>query len=203
MDNGYLNNQNINANEQENNIKKSKNKGKVLIIILAIIIIGLISYIIYDKLFINKNLNDDSNINNNSSENSNNNSESVKNIDNNDKTKFINIVKDCYVEEIVNNNNLGYNMIIEENGFNISGGQKHRIILSRALLSDFNILLVDEGLNQIDVNLERRILKNIFARYKDKTMIFISHRLENLDLYDHLIELDGGLIKKDEVKCKR
>jgi len=124
------------------------------------------------------------------------------NLDNNDSNKFTNVVKDCYVDEIINDNKLGYNMIIEENGFNISGGQKQRIILSRALLSKFNILLVDEGLNQVDVNLERKILKNIFNRHKDKTIIFVSHRLENLDLYDHFIELENGLIKKDEIKCQ-
>ncbi len=123
------------------------------------------------------------------------------NLDNNDSIKFTNVVKDCYVEEIIKDSKLGYNMIIEENGFNISGGQKQRIVLSRALLSKFNILLIDEGLNQVDVNLERKILKNIFSRYKDKTIIFVSHRLENLDLYDHLIELENGFIKKDEIKC--
>lgn len=124
------------------------------------------------------------------------------NLDNNDSIKFTNVVKDCCVDEVIKDNKLGYNMIIEENGFNISGGQKQRIILSRALLSKFNILLIDEGLNQVDVSLERKILKNIFSRYKDKTIIFVSHRLENLDLYDHLIELENGLIKKDEIKCK-
>lgn len=124
------------------------------------------------------------------------------NIDNDDIDRFTNVIKDCYIEEIVKNNKLGYNMIIEENGFNISGGQKQRIVLGRALLKKFNILLIDEGLNQVDVNLERKILKNIFERYKNKTIIFVSHRLENLDLYDHLIEIENGIIKKDEVKCQ-
>lgn len=124
------------------------------------------------------------------------------NIDNDNIDRFTNVIKDCYIEEIVKNNKLGYNMIIEENGFNISGGQKQRIVLGRALLKKFNILLIDEGLNQVDVNLERKILKNIFERYKNKTIIFVSHRLENLDLYDHLIEIENGIIKKDEVKCQ-
>lgn len=124
------------------------------------------------------------------------------NLDNNDSYKFIDIVKDCFVDEIIKDNKLGFNMIIEENGFNISGGQRQRIILSRVLLSKFNILLIDEGLNQVDVNLERKILKNIFERFKEKTIIFISHRLENLDLYDHLIELEDGVIKKDKIRCE-
>lgn len=123
------------------------------------------------------------------------------NIDNNDSIKFKEVVKICCIDEIIQDNNLGYNMIIEENGFNISGGQKQRIVLGRALLSRCNILLIDEGLNQVDVNLERKILKSIFEKYKNKTIIFISHRLENLDLYDHLIEIEDGKVIKDHLKC--
>ena len=90
-------------------------------------------------------------------------------------------------------------MMIEENGFNISGGEKQRIILARTLLRNFNVLIIDEGTNQIDTNLERKILKNIFRIYKNKTIIFITHRLDNIDLFDNLIELnDGKLIRKEE-----
>lgn len=114
-------------------------------------------------------------------------------------TKISNI---CYVNEIIKDNKLGYNMLIEENGFNISGGQKQRIVLARALLQKFNILIVDEGTNQIDVNLERKILKNVFRIFKDKTIIFVSHRLENMDLYDRLIEITEGKVTKNIYKCK-
>ena len=121
------------------------------------------------------------------------------NIDNEDKKKFLLICKNCYVNEIISKSNLGYNMMIEENGFNISGGEKQRIILARTLLRNFNVLIIDEGTNQIDTNLERKILKNIFRIYKNKTIIFITHRLDNIDLFDNLIELnDGKLIRKEE-----
>ena len=60
----------------------------------------------------------------------------------------------------------------------------------------FNILIIDEGLNQVDINLERKILKNIFKYFKDKTIIVISHRLDNLDLFDSLVKLENGVIKK-------
>ena len=115
-------------------------------------------------------------------------------LDNDDLDKFLDITKICEVDEIIKDNSTGYNMLIEENGFNISGGQKQRIILARALMQNFNILLIDEGLNQVDVNLERRILKNIFKKYKDKTILVISHRLENLDLFDRTIKLNNGRI---------
>ena len=110
------------------------------------------------------------------------------------------IIHDCYVDEIIKNDALGYNMILEENGFNISGGQRQRIVLARALMKQFNILLIDEGLNQIDINLERKILKNIFKRFKDKTIIVVSHRKENIDLFDRLIEIREGSIIKDIIK---
>ena len=98
----------------------------------------------------------------------------------NNDSNFSEVVKMCYVDEIINSN-LGYNQIIEENGFNISGGQKQRIILARSIINEFDLLLIDEGLNQIDVELERKILKNLFNKFHDKTIIIVSHRLENMD----------------------
>ena len=125
------------------------------------------------------------------------------NINNNDQKLFLNVCKHCYVDEIISKSNLGYNMMIEENGFNISGGEKQRIILARTLLKSFKVLIIDEGTNQMDINLERKILKNIIKFYKSKTIIFITHRIDNIDLFDHLIELDNGKIIKSEEKNGR
>ena len=91
------------------------------------------------------------------------------------------------------------NMLILENGFNLSSGQRQRIILSRAL-SDFNIIIIDEGLDGVDVNMERRILKKLFRRYQSKTIIYISHRLDNLDLFDRFLKLEDGQVVLDEVR---
>lgn len=118
--------------------------------------------------------------------------------DNSKKSILLDITKMCYIDEIMDNN-LGFNMLIEENGFNLSGGEKQRIMLARALLKNFEILIIDEGLNQVDINLERKILKNLFKYFKNKTIIVISHRLDNLDLFDNLIEIEEGVIK-NEVK---
>lgn len=118
--------------------------------------------------------------------------------DDSDSSKLLEITKMCYVDEFMDNN-LGFNMLIEENGFNLSGGEKQRIMLARALLKKFEILIIDEGLNQVDINLERKILKNIFKKYKDKTIIVVSHRLDNLDLFDNLIKIEKGVVV-DEAK---
>ena len=108
--------------------------------------------------------------------------------------ELLKVCKLTYANEIVKNNILGYDYVLEENGVNLSGGQRQRIILARALLKDSNIVMIDEGLNEIDIKLERKILKNIFNEYKDKTFIIISHRRDNMDLYNRLIEFsDDGL----------
>ena len=110
--------------------------------------------------------------------------------------EFINVCRLTYVNDIVNSNILSYDFRLEENGANISGGQRQRIILARSLLKNGKIILIDEGLNEIDIDLERKILKNIFNYYNDKIIIIVSHRLNNLDLYDKVIKLENGIAKE-------
>ncbi|MBR3229550.1 MAG: ATP-binding cassette domain-containing protein [Bacilli bacterium] len=93
----------------------------------------------------------------------------------------------------------GNDDFILENGFNLSNGQRQRISLARAL-NNFEIIIIDEGLDGVDINMERRILKKIFSYYNDKTIIYISHRLDNLDLFDRFIKMESGRIVLDEVK---
>lgn len=107
------------------------------------------------------------------------------------------VVKKTFVNEIMTD--LGYKMLIEENGFNLSGGEKMRIVLARTLLRKPKILIIDEGLGSLDIKLERKILKNILDM--NMTIIFISHRLDNIDLFDRMIELRKGKIIKDVSIC--
>ena len=110
---------------------------------------------------------------------------------------FLNICHLFYINEIVQDKILGYDTLLEESGSNISGGERQRIILARTLLKKSELILIDEGFSQIDVNLERKILKNIFEYYKDKMMIIVSHRKENMDLYDKVLMLKDGKIVKN------
>ena len=78
--------------------------------------------------------------------------------------EFLEIAKLTYVDEFIKELFLGYDTKLEENGLNLSGGQRQRIMLARMLLKPSKIMLIDEGLNAIDINLERKILKNIFSK---------------------------------------
>jgi ATP-binding cassette subfamily B protein len=107
------------------------------------------------------------------------------------------IIKLCYLDNILDNN-LKLNTLVEENGFNLSGGERQRLILARGILNNFEILILDESLSQVDINLERKILKNILNKFKDKTIIFVSHRYNNIDLFDRVINIEKGKIKNIE-----
>ncbi|MCI6847354.1 MAG: peptidase domain-containing ABC transporter [Erysipelotrichaceae bacterium] len=106
--------------------------------------------------------------------------------------EYLKVSRLVYVEDIILKNKLSYDYMLEENGANISGGQRQRIILARALLKKGKVILIDEGLNEIDPKLEKKILKNIFREYKDRTFIIISHRKDNIEMYDKVINVSGN-----------
>lgn len=110
------------------------------------------------------------------------------------------VCKICCIDDFIIKDQFHY--FIEENGFNLSGGERQRIVLARALLNEFDILIIDESLNQVDVNLERKILKNIKQEYYYKMIIFVSHRYENVDLFDSFVQLEDGSILKKYSKNK-
>lgn len=113
---------------------------------------------------------------------------------------YLNICKILHIDDIIKDNVLGYDYLIEENGINISGGQRQRIILARGLLKSSKIIMIDEGLNQIDIKLEREILQDIFTYFHNKTFIIVSHRRDNNDLYNRIIKIkDGEVYSLEEV----
>lgn len=98
------------------------------------------------------------------------------------------------VSEIVESKDTKFNTLVDREGQGLSGGERQRIVLARCLLNDSNIYIFDESLSQIDEVNERKILKKIFNYLADKTVIVISHRMTNRDLYTKAIKLDNRRI---------
>ena len=71
--------------------------------------------------------------------------------------------------------------------------------MARAL-ENFEILVIDEGLSQVSVDLERQILKKLFNKFNNKTIIYISHRLDNLDLFDQFVFIKKGKVVRNEIR---
>ena len=103
----------------------------------------------------------------------------------------------CLVNDILKSKGYSNDTLIEENGFNLSNGERQRIILARAILKKSNIYILDEALAQIDINREKKILENIFKYLNDKTIIVISHRFNNKKLFDRVLKLENGVINEN------
>lgn len=100
------------------------------------------------------------------------------------------VIKICALEPILTKDSLGIYQMIEDGGYHLSGGEKQRIVLARALMRPFYILLIDEGFSALDPVLERKIIQSLFNTYLQKTVIIVSHRMDNMDLYDKVIQFE-------------
>ncbi len=85
---------------------------------------------------------------------------------------------------------------ITEDAANISGGQKQRLALAVALVADKNIYVFDEATSNIDVESEAIIMRNIRELSREKSVIVISHRLENVVPADNIYYMEDGAVKE-------
>ena len=92
--------------------------------------------------------------------------------------------------------NGGLDKVITEDANNISGGQKQRLALAIALVSDKDIYVFDEATSNIDIDSEAIIMKNIKAISESRSVIVISHRLANVIPADNIYYMEDGEIKE-------
>ena len=88
----------------------------------------------------------------------------------------------------------GYNTIIGEGGSTLSGGEKQRISIARAILKDAPIIILDEATSSVDPENEQALLSAIAELTKNKTLISIAHRLSTVKNADQIIVIDQGRI---------
>lgn len=88
----------------------------------------------------------------------------------------------------------GYQTVIGERGMTLSGGQKQRVTLSRALLADTPIVVLDDALSSVDVKTERDILRALRRSTAGKTVLVISHRVSAVRDADLIVVLENGRV---------
>ena len=86
----------------------------------------------------------------------------------------------------------GIDTLVGENGLSLSGGQKQRLGIARALLSNPEILILDDSLSAVDSNTEKTIIENIKKKRKGKTNIIVAHRISAVRHADKIVVLDNG-----------
>lgn len=86
----------------------------------------------------------------------------------------------------------GYQTMLGERGVTVSGGQKQRLSIARAIAKNPEILILDDSVSAVDTKTEEAIIKNLFKIRKQKTTIFIAHRISTVKHMDLIVLLDKG-----------
>lgn len=88
----------------------------------------------------------------------------------------------------------GYNTVIGEGGATLSGGEKQRISIARAIMKDASVVILDEATANVDPENEKELMEAVEALTQEKTIIMIAHRLKTVRHADQIIVIDQGHI---------
>lgn len=106
------------------------------------------------------------------------------------------------VHEFLGKHEAGYDFIVGERGEGLSGGEIQSITLARALVSNPNIMILDEPTNSMDRQTEKAFIQKLDAVLEDQTVIIVTHKMSMLELVDRIIVFDDGKIIADGPKEK-
>lgn len=104
--------------------------------------------------------------------------------------------KDAFAHEFITGFPRGYDTVIGELGSRLSGGEKQRICIARALIKDAPILILDEATSALDSQAEKVVQKALENLMKGRTSFVIAHRLSTIDYASRVILLKNGSIKE-------
>ena len=107
---------------------------------------------------------------------------------------IIQAAKLSFAEEFINKLPDKYETVIGENGIRLSGGEKQRLSIARAMLKDSKIILLDEATSSLDADTENKIQKAISFLTKGRTTLVIAHRLSTILNSDRIYVVDNGTI---------
>ncbi len=104
------------------------------------------------------------------------------------------------LDEFLGKHEAGYDLTVGERGEGLSGGERQSVTLARALISDPNILMLDEPTNSMDRQTEKAFIKKLQDIVHDKTLIVVTHKTSLLSLVDRVIVVENGEIVADGPK---
>lgn len=104
------------------------------------------------------------------------------------------IARACFIHEEILQMPEGYQTRLGEQGVTISGGQRQRLALARALILDRPFIIIDDSLSAVDFETERRIMEAVVPWLVGKTCILISHRWAPLEMADRIIVMEVGRV---------
>ena len=115
--------------------------------------------------------------------------------------------KAAHADEFISQLEDGYDTLLGDRGYRLSGGQLQRLALARALITDANILVLDEATSSLDTLSEKLIMRSINELRGDRTIVIIAHRLSTVVNADEILVMQHGRIvergKHEELVAKK
>ena len=108
--------------------------------------------------------------------------------------ELIDVCKKSYADEFIKNLPQKYDTLIGENGLRLSGGEKQRLSIARAMLKKSKIILLDEATSSLDSETEEKIQNAIKLLTQNKTAVIIAHRLSTILTADRIYVIDKGTV---------
>ncbi|MDA8867096.1 ABC transporter ATP-binding protein/permease [Candidatus Pelagibacter sp.] len=108
--------------------------------------------------------------------------------------EIIEAAKKSFSSEFIEKLPDGYNTLIGENGLRLSGGEKQRISIARAMLKKSSIILLDEATSSLDADTEQKIQQALTLLTENKTTVVIAHRLSTILNSDQIYVIDSGRV---------
>lgn len=109
-------------------------------------------------------------------------------------TEIMEMLGKCQVDNLIKELPEELGTITGQYGFKISGGEKQRLLIGRALLKESKIVLLDEPTSNLDIKLEKKVVDFIHSSIKDKSCIWVTHRLISMDKVDEILVLNKGRV---------
>ncbi len=106
------------------------------------------------------------------------------------------VTKVTQLDKFINNLANQGKTIIGEEGNRLSGGQKQRLGIARSIYAGREILIFDEATSALDNNTEKKLLDQLFDKFDDKTIIFVTHKQKILNYFDEIFEIKDKKIKR-------
>ncbi|XP_011642194.1 probable multidrug resistance-associated protein lethal(2)03659 [Pogonomyrmex barbatus] len=114
-----------------------------------------------------------------------------------DKSRYDQVIRVCQMESDIDSFPHGDRTIVGEKGMNLSGGQRARINLARAIYKDADIYLLDDPLSAVDSHVSKRLVDRCICDYlKGKTRILVTHQLQYLQIADLIVVMSNGSIEQ-------
>ena len=114
--------------------------------------------------------------------------------------EILRVSKIAGLDEFLGKHEAGYDLLVGERGDGLSGGERQSVTLARALISDPNIIILDEPTNSMDRQTEKSFINKLQNIVQEKTLVVVTHKTSLLQLVDRVIIIEDGKVIVDGPK---